>query len=256
MKKDIRYIVSRILQFIRKHTSRKNKDLPYYILIIAALLVSIFGLNLFVELTDMVGEKALKVYDERILEYAWSFRSPELSEFFIFVSELGGVYGYLVVTALITVFLFWKFRHWEFILQLLLVIIVSALSNQFLKEVFQQSRPSIENMVVVVVESLGYPSGHAMAAISYYGFLSYLVFHIKMRKRVRWAVFTFFVVLIAAIGISRIYLGAHYPSDVAGGYIAGLIWLAFCVILFTVIGIYRKRKARRDPDEKEENLEV
>lgn len=255
MKKDARHIILRILRFIRKHTSRKNQDLPYYILIITALLVFIFGLNLFVELTDEVGKKALKALDKQILEYAWSFRSPGLNEFFLFISELGGVYAYLVATAIMTVFLFWKFRHWEFVLQLLLVVIVSGLSNQFLKEVFQRSRPSLENMVVAV-ETLSYPSGHAMVSMSFYGFLAYLVFHIKMRKRVRSVLFTFFVVLIAAIGISRIYLGAHFPSDVAGGYIAGLIWLAFCVVLFTTVGLYRKKMARRDPSEREENLEV
>jgi undecaprenyl-diphosphatase len=253
MKDVIRYNLLRFIRFLRRHTSRKNRDLPYYILVLGAFIVVVTGLNLFVELADEIGGKALKAYDDRIFEYVWSFR-PQLDELFLFISDFGGVTGYIIATVIVTAFLFWKFRHWEFVLQLLLVIIISGLSNQFLKDVFQRARPSLENMMVVA-ESLSFPSGHAMASMSYYGFLAYLLFHIKMRKRIRWAVFALLVFLIAAIGLSRIYIGVHYPSDVAAGYIAGLIWLMFCIVLFTVISIYRRRKARRDPEEKEENLE-
>jgi undecaprenyl-diphosphatase len=253
MKDLIRYNLIRFVRFLRKHVSRDNRDLPYYILIFGAFIIAVVGLNLFVELTDELGEGGLKIYDNRIFEYVWSFR-PDFDGFFLFITDFGGFWAYVVATVIVTAFLFWKFRHWEFVIQLLLVIIIAGLSNQFLKEVFQRARPSIENMLIAV-ETLSYPSGHAMCAMSYYGFLAYLIFHIKMRKRVRATVFVLLVFLIAAIGISRVYLGAHYASDVVAGYIAGLIWLMFCIVLFTVISIYRRRKARRDPAEREENLE-
>lgn len=253
----MKYLQTQILRFVRffkKHISRKNPDLPYYILIFLAFLVIVTGMNLFVELTDEVGENDLKYYDTKIFEYIWSFRSPGLNRFFLFITDLGSFWAYVTATIIMAVFLFWKFRHWKFVLQLLLVITIAGLSNQFLKEVFQRARPSLENMLISV-ETLSYPSGHAMCAMSYYGFLIYLVFHIKMPKWLRWAIFALLVFLIGGIGLSRIYLGVHYASDVAGGYIAGLIWLMFCIVLFTVIAIWRRRKAHRDPEEIERNLE-
>lgn len=252
MKDFIQHKFIRLARFLRKHVSRDNQDLPYYILVLGAFIVAVVGLNLFVELTDELGEGGLKIYDDRIFEYVWSFR-PDFDGFFLFITDFGGVWAYVVATAIVTVFLFWKFRHWKFVIQLLLVIIIAGLSNQFLKEVFQRARPSIENMMISV-ETLSYPSGHAMCAMSYYGFLAYLIFHIKMKKYLRWTIFTILVFLIASIGISRVYLGAHYASDVVAGYIAGIIWLMLCIVLFTILRINQKRKARRNPQEEIQNL--
>lgn len=241
------------IRFLQKHFSRKNKDFPYYILIFSAFFVAVLGLNLFVEITEELGEGNLDLYDDRIFEYLWSFR-PQFNGFFLFITDFGGFWAYVIATLLIAPLLFWKFRHWRFVLQLLMVILVAGLANQFLKEFFQRARPSIENMMISV-ETLSYPSGHAMCAMSYYGFLAYLIFHIRMKKYLRWTIFSLLVFLIAAIGISRVYLGAHYASDVVAGYIAGVIWLMFCIVLFTILSMHQKRKARRNPKEKVENLE-
>lgn len=248
----IQHKLDQSIRFLRRHLSLKNKDFPYYILAFSAFAVAVVGLNLFVEITEELGEGGLAPYDDRIFEYLWSFR-PGFDDFFLFITDFGGFWAYVIATAIITPFLFWKFRHWRFVLQLLLVIIVAGLSNQFLKEIFQRARPSIENMMIAV-ETLSYPSGHAMCAISYYGFLAYLIFHIKMKKYLRWMIFTVLVFLIAAIGISRVYLGAHYASDVVAGYITGIIWLMLCIVLFTILRINQKRKARRNPQEEIQNL--
>jgi undecaprenyl-diphosphatase len=77
-----------------------------------------------------------------------------------------------------------------------------------------------------------------------------------MHKALRAFLVLLFTFLILAIGISRIYLGVHFPSDVAGGFIAGLIWVAFCVVLFNIIDLLRQRRRRMDGEEEEENLEA
>lgn len=252
MKNDLQQIFERFIGFFKSHLSRKNEDLPFYILIIIAIGVFVIGLNVFVELTDEILENSVQNYDNQITNYVLSYRSPTLNNFFRIVTELGDFYAYLVGTALVSIFLFLKFRHWKFILQLVAITILSALSNMALKRFIDRARPGIEHLVSV--ETLSYPSGHAMSAMAFYGFLTYLAFNIKMSKWLRGLLCIFFVTLILLIGLSRIYLGVHFPTDVAGGFIAGLIWLAFCIVLFNVASLYRRRKARKQPHEKEENL--
>ncbi|HET8809700.1 MAG TPA: phosphatase PAP2 family protein [Flavobacteriaceae bacterium] len=253
MNDKIDQFLKRALQFLRKHISRKHPDIAYYFLIFLSLVICVIGLNLFVELTDELLEEGLKIYDDAVTEYVIAFRSPGLTSFFKIITFFGGVNGYLTVTVLVAVFLILKFRHWQFTLQLMGVVVLAGLSNVVLKRFIDRPRPAIEHLVVV--ESLSYPSGHAMCAMAYYGFLTYLFFHIKMARWLRAILCVLFVSFIFLIGLSRIYLGVHFPTDVLGGFIAGIIWLAFCIILFNIISLYRRKKARRDPSEKEENLE-
>lgn len=252
MKYDIKHSVRNIFFFFRNKFSRKNKDLAFYILILIALIVFVVGLNAFVELTKQMQGNALTNFDRTITDFVISFRTPQRNRFFQFISNVGDIYGYLVATFLVTFYLFFKLRSWKFIFQLLAVIIISGLSNLALKEVINRARPTIEHLVTV--ETLSYPSGHAMSAMSFYGFLIYLTFQIKMSRWFRGFLCALFLFIILSIGVSRIYLGVHFPSDVAGGFIAGLIWVAFCVVLFNVIYLLRKRKSKEEPVPVEENL--
>ncbi len=255
MRKRIKQELDRVIQFFRKHLSGENPDLAYYLLIIFAFMVFVLGLNLFVNLTEEVHGEVLEKYDTQITDFVISFRTPALNNFFTFVTDVGDFHGYLVMTALATLFLFLKLRHWKFIFQLIGVLVLASLSNIALKNAIDRARPTLEHMVVV--KTLSYPSGHAMSAMAFYGFLVYLTFQIKMAKWLRFALTALFTLLILSIGISRIYLGVHFPSDVAGGFIAGLIWVAFCIILFNIIDLLRERKRRYDgrAEEEEENLE-
>ena len=204
MRKRIKQDLYKFVSFIRKHTSEDHPDLPYYILIFFSFLVFVIGTNLFVDLTQEVHGDVLQGYDERIQDYIISFRSPGLNHFFHLVTDTGDFYAYFVVMTLAAIFLFLKLRNWKFILQLLGVVIVSGLSNIALKEAIDRARPSIEHMVTI--KSLSYPSGHAMSAMAFYGFLIYLIFQIKMPKWVRGSLTDFFALLILAIGFRRIYL--------------------------------------------------
>ena len=254
MKKGIKESIDDLIHFIRKHLSGKNPYLPFYLLIFISFIAFIFGVNLFVELTDELPNTGLKDYDDAITNFIISWRSPGLNNFFQSVTDLGDVYAYIVVTTIAVLFFFFKLKNKKFIFQLLGVLILSGLSNIALKQVINRARPTIEHMVVV--KTLSYPSGHAMSAMAFYGFLIYLSFRIKMSRWLRGLLIFLFTFMILAIGVSRIYLGVHFPSDVAGGYIAGLIWVAFCIVLFNIIDLLRERKRRRHPatEPHEENI--
>lgn len=246
--------INDFVELYKKHVTREHPDFPFYLLIFFAFVVFVIGTNFFVDLTEEVQGEAIEHFDDRITEYVTSFRTPGLNSFFQFVTDLGDFYAYLVATTLAAIFFFFKLKNKKFILQLLGVVILSALANIALKRAFDRARPTIEHMVVV--KTLSYPSGHAMSAMAFYGFLIYLIFHIKMNKWLRIFLALFFSALIFFIGLSRIYLGVHFPSDVLGGFVAGLIWVAFCVVLFNIIDLLRQRRIRYNAEAEEENLET
>ena len=246
--------INEFVEFFKKHVSRKHPDFPFYLLIFIAFIIFVLGVNFFVGLTEQVQGENIDAFDNRIFDYVTSFRTPALNQFFQFVTDLGDVYAYLVATSLAAVFFFFKLKNKKFIFQLLGVLILSALANMALKEAFNRARPTLEHMVVV--KTLSYPSGHAMSAMAFYGFLIYLIYKIKMNSWLRIFLTILFSALIFFIGLSRVYLGVHFPSDVVGGFIAGLIWVAFCVVLFNIIDLLRQRKMRYNKREEEENLET
>src|SRR5690606_15912927 len=112
-----------------------------------------------------------------------------------------------------------------------ITMVGSTLLNIILKFIFQRSRPDINRMISE--EGYSFPSGHSMAAFSLYGILTFLLWrHIQTRAG-RTILLIINSLMILFIGISRIYLGVHYPSDVIGAYTASGVWL------FTVIWCYQ-----------------
>lgn len=212
-------------------------------MIILALIIVVGGINLFVDLTNTLHTDALAEYDRKITDYVTSFRTPQLNKFFQFITEVGDLNGYIVLTTLSTIIFWLIFRNWRFVLEIVFVLAISGLANVALKQVINRARPDAEHLVSVA--TLSYPSGHAMSAIAFYGFLIYLFYNFKLNVWVKTLTILILGLLILAIGISRIYLGVHYPSDIAGGYIAGFIWVIFCIVLFHVIDLLRKRRRKR-----------
>jgi membrane-associated phospholipid phosphatase len=98
--------------------------------------------------------------------------------------------------------------------------------NQLLKAIFQRARPSFA-AEFLHHESFSFPSGHAMESFVVYGAIAYLI--IERFPPSRSVVAIAWVLLVAIIGFSRLYLGVHYASDVAAGFAAGFVWLFTCV---------------------------
>ncbi len=229
-----------LTSFLRDKFHQYNTKLPYIISIILALIIVVIGINVFIELTNTLSSDTVANYDGKITEFVISYRTPELNKILQFITNLGDLYGYIVITTICSILFYFKFKNWHYVVQLVFVIIISGLSNLALKEVINRARPTAEHLVSV--QTLSYPSGHAMSATAFYGFLIYLFYFLKINKWLKISLIFLCSFLIVSIGISRIYLGVHFPSDIAGGIIAGTIWLMFCILIFNIIDLFRREE--------------
>jgi len=99
--------------------------------------------------------------------------------------------------------------------------------NELLKLAFQRARPNADLLYLIAPpESLSFPSGHTMGTTGVIGCLVLLSYALRAPRAIRWLATVLGFAVIALVGISRVYLGAHYPSDVLGGFLAAAAWLS------------------------------
>ena len=239
MRQTVRKIIKWLTGILRNNFHQQNEYFPYYLTILLSFILFVVCLNFFVEITESLRENELVPYDDYFTERIQALHTPNLTRFFRTVTHLGDRIAYVILTIGVALFFFLTSKRWKFAVQTVLVLLLSSLSNVVLKQVIQRDRPTLEHLVAV--NSLSYPSGHAMSAMAFYGFLSYLCLRSGMSFGFKVACITILALLILLIGVSRIYLGVHFPSDVLAGYIGGLIWVTFCAIMFNVLDLYRSQ---------------
>ena len=240
MEEFIRKYIYEIKLFIKRNINFENDELPYIITILIAAVFFITGLNLFLEIAEQLAEDDLHGFDLFISNLIIAFRNEALTNILVFITHLGDRFAYITLTIIIAIILLIKSKKWNFILQIIAVNIIAFFINIFLKGYYGRERPSAEHLVEV--SYLSFPSGHAMSAAAFYGFLIYLCLRYVKSLWLKLLISLICFLLILSIGLSRIYLGVHYPSDVLAGFLGGFFWVAFCIIIFNILGLLRKRK--------------
>lgn len=205
---------------------------------LAVCLASLYG---FIAITEALLEHQVAGFDNAVSSYVHSWRTPVLTSVFTALTELGDIWGYGVVLLLVAVCLYLRKYDWKLSIQAGIVLLTTGAINIVIKSIIGRERPSGEHLVVVSAQS--FPSGHSMSCIAFYGFLIYLGWHYFPRRWMKIANAIVLTLLIAAIGTSRVYLGVHYPSDVAAGFVGGLFWLVVCILVFRT---FRYRKEKRE----------
>ena len=149
--------------------------------------------------------------------------SPILTSLMTGITLLGATRVLIGVGAIVvTAFLFAQWRR-EAVL-FLVTMGGAALLNRVLKLSFQRQRPQ-PYFDIVAPSSYSFPSGHALLSFCFYGAIAIIVAAHLKRHSQRMIVWTVAAVLVLLVGISRIYLGVHYASDVIAGFTAAFIWL-------------------------------
>lgn len=149
-----------------------------------------------------------------------------------FITNFGGVIGLIIIAIVISSILVIK-KHKLMGFLVLLNLALSGGLNQVLKRIVQRPRPTEYRLI----EESGYsfPSGHSMVSAAFYGFFIYLIFKNVKNKYIKWISIFSLSLLIILIGISRIYLGVHYTSDVMAGFV---ISISYLVIFTSIVNDY------------------
>ena len=142
-----------------------------------------------------------------------------------FITNFGGA----IFLIILTITLFILIKNKKIGLSIILNLIVITGLNQILKYILQRPRPTEYRLIEET--GFSFPSGHSMVSMAFYGYLIYLIYKYVKNKDLKWISIVLLSILICSIGISRIYLGAHYTSDVLGGFLISLSYL----IVYTLI---------------------
>ncbi|PWW30143.1 undecaprenyl-diphosphatase [Cytobacillus oceanisediminis] len=194
----------------------------------AAAILGVF-LFLFVEIVDELREKELVSFDERVIDYVQAFISPRLTEFMQVITFLGSV-KWLAFAVIIAGVLLFIFKKRSLAIFMVISSGVGALFNILLKWIFKRERPDIRPLIEE--QGFSFPSGHSMGSFIFYGSLAYMIVHLAKKRRWKTAWVLLLGFFIVSIGLSRIYLGVHFPSDVIAGFAAGGVWLTIMILGF------------------------
>ena len=156
-----------------------------------------------------------------------SLRGPLGDQLMVFVTGLGNAWVLYGFTLLVGVWLLWQ-RHWRMTVHWLIVVIAVGLMTELLKQYTGVARPP-----ALDTSTLGYsfPSAHAGLSIAVFGFLAVAIAR-ELRSNWHWVPYSSAVFLVVAISFSRLYLGAHWFSDILGGWSLGLAWVALMGIAY------------------------
>ncbi len=193
------------------------------------LVLAAAGIWIFGALLDALLDNAMMVkWDIATDAFIHARMTPSLLRIVSATTQLGGPIA-MAALAIVGATVLWRARQKVVLVGWIAAFAGAALIDEVLKLVVHRSRPTY-GAAFVQAGSFSFPSGHALGSMIGYGMLVWVLFLFWHPKRV-WKVFVYFLasLLVLAIGLSRIFLGVHYPSDVAGGWAAALAWLAVCI---------------------------
>lgn len=201
---------------MNQHTKRKitvflRRNMRWIILFVSIIL--------FFSIAEDILENQIWKFDNEVYTFISKFISNPVTAFFKVVTNLSGAFFIIVLTMLLMLGIKNKKYGKYIIINLASITIL----NVVLKYIVQRPRPT--EFRIINETGYSFPSGHSMVSMAFYGFLIYLVYHYVQNKYLKWALCTSLTLLIPIIGISRIYLGVHYTSDVIGGFCVSIAYL-------------------------------
>ena len=189
-------------------------------LLFAALLLPLLG---FIELADEVSDGDPLPFDEPVLLFAAEVARDGFDRVFLFFSAIGYSHGVVPFDILLVLGLAVARRFRDSVFAAV-ALGGSALLNLATKQLFARERPTLWESIAPE-SNYSFPSGHAMGSMT----LAMVLLALTWRTRLRWWVVAAMLVFVPMVGLSRIYLGVHYPSDILAGWAAAAAW---------VIGVY------------------
>ena len=198
------------------------------VVLVAAL--SLLGGAVYDAVTEHDGVAGL---DRPTLNEAISLRSPDLDRVVTAFTHLGGPTGMTIIAAAVTALLLWRWRSWTPLVLMVIAVAGSLLLTTVGKDVIGRVRPPHVDAVPPYESSPSFPSGHALNSTVIAGLVAYLILLRLTSTLTRVLTVVLAAGWAVAIGLSRVFLGHHWLTDVMFGWVVGLAWL------FSVITAHR-----------------
>ena len=250
---EVRKIINRFPRFFNFLKKRLTPDEIFGLhLTIGIIIVGIFVYLFFNILLGLFTQDILVLSDLRVLNIIKTFRSPGLNKFMLFVTTLGS--GAIIFTGTVALATFFYLAgRWRYAISILVSVVFGEVFYRSFKYMVERSRPP-QSLAIIKADGYSFPSGHAFMAVAFYGLIAYFIWrffskkplgkrhgaYLKRTKKIITIVF--FVLFIGNIGLSRIYLGVHWPSDVLAGFTAGFAWIAAFITALEIRKKYNKKK--------------
>jgi undecaprenyl-diphosphatase len=232
-------IMFRAVRLIARHAS--NAYTIFGIFLLSGAAIAVLCTWAFSEIANRVREGATQQFDVAVMTWIGAHRSPGLQTAMLEITALGTGTVVTMIVLVAAMFL-WLNHHRHSAVLLLAATLGGMVLDNLLKIGFNRPRPQVFEWGTYAVSS-SFPSGHAMSSVIVYGTVAYLAARLQQNIASRILTMTIAALLIVAICSSRLYLGVHYPSDVAAGVIIGLAWAGFCMAILEAAQLYAKRNA-------------
>lgn len=221
-----------LAEILRRHGAR-------LLLVFVGLLLPLW---LFGELADEIHEQEAIAFDEPILQFAHTMAREGFDRFFVLMSRLGYAWG-VVPFDIAFVLLLTVLRRYREATFAAIALGGSALLNMAAKAIFARERPMLWESIAPET-TYSFPSGHAMGSMT----LAWVLLLLAWRTRWRWPVIGLMAPFVVLVGLSRVYLGVHYPSDILAGWAVASVWVAgVYLLLFRATRRPWSRHDRRSP---------
>ena len=198
---------------IKEFITKNLKWIILFICLIGFLAIAEDVFNKEIMSGDIIGYKLVSTF------LISDFATPIAK----FITNFGGAIFLIALTIVLLVLI----KNKKIGISIFSNLVIVTILNQLLKAILQRPRPTEYR----IVEETGYsfPSGHSMVSMAFYGYLIYLIYKYVKNKYIKWISIVLLSILVCSIGLSRIYLGVHYTSDVLGGFLISMSYLVIYI---------------------------
>ena len=198
---------------IKEFITKNLKWIILFICLIGFLAIAEDVFNKEIMSGDIIGYKLVSTF------LISNFATPIAK----FITNFGGAIFLITLTIVLLVLI----KNKKIGISIFSNLVIVTILNQLLKAILQRPRPTEYR----IVEETGYsfPSGHSMVSMAFYGYLIYLIYKYVKNNYIKWISIVLLSILVCSIGISRIYLGVHYTSDVLGGFLISMSYLVIYI---------------------------
>ncbi|WHY02029.1 phosphatase PAP2 family protein [Neobacillus sp. DY30] len=199
-----------------------KRDFSTYLVLGFAIVIALYT-------SIKVAAKHTFWLDDKLADL-FAYVPDTLNPFFLIITELGDKKGIGIVALIVLGWLLLIKRNLLGAAAIALSVALGNEVNKLLKDLISRPRPELDHLAHV--DSLSFPSGHAMVGLIFYYFIAYLALEGMKSATARRMVIILAVLLLLLIGASRIILQVHYPTDVIGGFAFGYIWVTASIFIY------------------------